>query len=40
MHMIPPGGASLKAGAPKESFCGYTLLVTVGVCGAKVDVAF
>jgi hypothetical protein len=36
--MIPPGGASLKADAPKGRFCGYTLLV--GVCGAKVDVAF
>ena len=36
MHMIPPGGASLKAGAPKVGFCGYTLLV--GVCGAKVGV--
>jgi hypothetical protein len=36
--MIPLGGASLKADAPKGRFCGYTLLV--GVCGAKVDVAF
>jgi hypothetical protein len=36
--MIPPGGASLKADAPKGRFCGYTLLV--GVYGAEVDVAF
>jgi hypothetical protein len=36
MHMIPLGGASLKADAPKGRFYGYTLLV--GVCGAKVDV--
>jgi hypothetical protein len=36
MHMIPPGGASLKADSPKVGFCGYTLLV--GVCGAKAGV--
>src|SRR5918996_1093727 len=36
MHMIPPGGPSLKADAPKVGFCGYTLLA--GVCGAKVGV--
>ena len=38
--MIPPGWATLKVGAPKGRFCGYTLLVTVGVCTAKVGVAF
>jgi hypothetical protein len=26
--------------APKGRFCGYTLLVTLGVCGAKAGVAF
>src|SRR5918995_3517876 len=36
MYMIPPGGAALKAGAPKDRFCGYTLMV--GVCGAKAGV--
>jgi hypothetical protein len=36
--MIPPGGASLKADAPKGRFCGYTLLA--GVCKAKVGVAY
>jgi hypothetical protein len=40
MLMIPLGGGSLKVGVPKGRICGYTLLVTVGVCKAKVGVTF
>jgi len=40
MLMIPLGGGSLKVGVSKGRFCGYTLLVTVGVCTTKVGVAF
>jgi hypothetical protein len=38
--MIPPGGVSLKVSVPKVGIYGYTSLVTLGVCGAKVEVAF